>query len=135
LRSAATPFETWKERALCALVAACLGGYVASRLLLAGASTAEPGPAPSEQRYVRSFEPGELPESAGDVFPTEDPWDDSLPRVWVQPKEAPKVEIVKVSLDPPLPAIPSPPTLLPVPAPALEFTTGLPRWPEAPRGP
>ena len=135
MKDEGTVVERLKERTLFAATAVALGAYVAAWVLAAGEAPADGrDQGASGQLYRRRTAPAVLPAGSDEVFASADPaayWDETLARAWVEPKrEKPKIV---VRLDPPRPTVPAPPMLLPVPGPALEFTSDLPRWPEGPR--
>jgi hypothetical protein len=131
-----TPFEMWKERLLFLAVSAVLGGYVALWVLGEAVSGKSQAPSLDKQTYVRSGELGPLPKGVEAVFASSNPadsWDESLPRIYVQPTVVePTKESESVELQPPPASVPAPPMLLPLPGPAPEYSDGLPRWPNVP---
>jgi len=129
--------DRWKERALFALVLALVGVEAVGWTLGILAGGAAPGQDPGGQRYVSASGPrGPLPATDA-VFAAEEPtayFDEALPMRWVAPKAlASKKEPVKLEL--PKPSFPAPPLVLPVPGPAVESSSGLPRWPGFPPPP
>ena len=131
-----TPFEKWRERLLFLAVSVALAGYAALWALDEAVARDNSGPPLDEQKYARSGELEAFPEGAADVFASADQadsWDESVPRIYVQPKAAVVAKDPKsVDLTPPPASVPAPPMLLPLPGPALEYSEGLPRWPNPP---
>jgi hypothetical protein len=131
MRDDSSFFERTRERAAFAAAALALAGYAASWALVAERAPGRGDLEGRTQTYRTTTSSAALPSPEG-VFPASSGHDPDLRPVWVEPKtEAPKVEVV---LDPPLPAVPTPPMVLPSPGPALNSTGKLPRWPALPRG-
>jgi len=127
----------WKERWLFAAVAVTLAGYVGLWALAhATGPRVGSGQPVAKQTYARASEPEPLPARGTEVFASGEParyWDGTRRLIWVEPKEDVIIKEIKpAKLLPPPSTVPAPPMLLPLPGPALEFSDGLPRWPEGP---
>ena len=127
----------WQERWLFGAVALGLAAYVGLWALeyATGPRVGSGSPA-GKQTYARASEPEPLPARGTEVFASGEPtryWDGTRRRIWVDPHVVgPPPDIESAKLTPPPSTVPAPPMLLPLPGPALEFTDGLPRWPEGP---
>lgn len=124
----------WKERlaflAACALIVA----YVVSWALSSRETASIDVDTGRAQRYVLASGANlSLPE-AGSVFASGESdayFDGSIPMRWVRPKVVvEQTKPVEISL--PKPFFRGPPMLLPIPGPAVEYSSSLPRWPAFP---
>jgi len=126
-----------KERLLFVVALCCLCAYAALWVLQdvsAGGATVAAG---GEQRFVLAEgiddplpEPGSVfADGAKDTY-----YDEDVPPRWVMPRV--EVETREpVTLELPVSTFPAPPGLLPMPSPAIENTSDLPRWPAFARPP
>lgn len=126
-----------KERLLFAAVALALVAYAGLWALSAATGPrVGSGPPAERQTFTRASEPEPLPARGTEIFASGEParyWDGTHRLIWVEPRTVVvQREIKPAKLSPPPSTVPAPPMLLPQPAPALEFTEGLPRWPEGP---
>jgi hypothetical protein len=124
-----------RERLIFLLSCLALAAHLAHWLVLGENPVKATSSTGGAQRFVLAEPPTASIPAAGAVFAAAEPaayFDEAVPARWVQPKVRAETQRA-VTLELPAPSFPVPPMLLPVPGPAIEFTSDLQRWPSFPK--